>query len=206
MLHERGLSVGMGHVRLRDAAEDAYLTTGAAYNIWDGQADFHRDLAVAAVLWRDGNPLAETLRRVGTALRAGQPWPEVVRLAAEAQVHDPERDRGYLISLALRATAGDDDEDIRRASVSRHHETVRQFAGFVDELMRLYHRRMRAPYATVDLVTAIGAMSEGFSVHTLTGLDHPCYDIDGEQWTLLGVSALALCEHFTEPTDDDKGC
>lgn len=200
ILHENGVSVGLGRVPMRQAAADAYLTTGAAYNIWDGQAAFHRDLAIAAVLWNDGGPLEETLRRVRTAIRAGKPWSEVVRLGAEGHVHDPHRDRGYLISLALRATAGD-DEAIRTATVSRHENSVRQFARFVDELLTHYRRGMRPPYGAVDLVTAIGALSEGFGVHALSGIDHPRYAVDGRQWTLFGVSTLALCEYFTEPLE-----
>lgn len=207
ILHEEGLSVGMARVRLRRAAADAYLTTGAAYNIWDGQADFHRDLAVAAVLWSDRGPLDETLAAVREAVRDEVPWPEVVRLASRAHVHDPQQDRGYLISLALRATAGD-DEDVRAASRARHEDSVGQFAQFIDHLLDRYYRRMRAPFTTIDLVTALGALSEGFSVHTLSGLEHPRYTVEGREWTLYAVSTLALCEHFTEPSGhaaEDEG-
>ena len=64
MLHRRGVHVAVTHVRLSDVAAAAGLTTGAAYRCWPNQAAFHRDLAVAAVQWRDHESIAETVAEI----------------------------------------------------------------------------------------------------------------------------------------------
>lgn len=49
MLLERGVSAGVGHIRLQEVVRRAQLTTGAAYRLWADQDDFHRDLGPAII-------------------------------------------------------------------------------------------------------------------------------------------------------------
>jgi AcrR family transcriptional regulator len=86
MLHERGVTVGVSHIRLQEVVKRAGLTTGAAYRLWDDQERFHRELAVAFVRWRAEDPVGRTSRAVAHLVEEGAPLAEVVRVAAAAHI------------------------------------------------------------------------------------------------------------------------
>ena len=204
LLHERGPCVPVSHVKLREAAAGAYLTTGAAYHVWKNQDDFHRDLAVAAIAWRTAGPLDDTLAAIQRAVESGAPLAEIVRLGAVANLHDTGRDRGYPTSLVVRASS-DVHPRVRRTSVVRQRRAIATSAALVDAPCRRYRRRMRVPFGFTDLATALNALSEGFGVQLLSGLEHPEFDLTGlaedvgARWTLFAVAADGVVDRFTEP-------
>lgn len=56
------------------------------YRCWPDQAAFHRELAIAAVGWRDEAPIAETVAHIRGLVDTRAPLGEVIRVAAEANL------------------------------------------------------------------------------------------------------------------------
>lgn len=220
MLLARGVSAGVAHIRLQEVVRRAQLTTGAAYRLWSDQDDFHRDLAVAFTRWRFDAPVAETRRIMdGLEMATAGSWNEMVRLAAAAHVgsigDDSPSRRQFLITLALRASA-QGSEDLTRASVERHRESVADFEEIYAALMKAHGYRMRSPLTVADFAVAVAALGEGFAVQTIQGIAHPVcraeeagvteMGLAGGDWTLFALSVRALTEGFmtTEPGPEEK--
>ena len=172
MLEERGLYVGVTHIRLQDVAAAAGLTTGAGYRCWENQAAFHRQLAIAAVGWRKEAPIAETVAHIRDLVDARAPLAEVIRVAAEANLFRYPDDTVRLNTITLR-TCGPTDEDLARAGREHLTTTIESFATLYATLLEVYRRRMRPPYTITDLTLTLAALSEGFVVQAMTGDPHP---------------------------------
>jgi AcrR family transcriptional regulator len=86
LLHERGATAGVSHIRLQDVLKRAGLTTGAAYRLWPDQEHFHRELAVAATRWRDDVPITRTIAAIQDLVETRAPLFEVIRAATAAHV------------------------------------------------------------------------------------------------------------------------
>ncbi len=206
MLHEQGVDAGVGHIRVSDVVARAGLTTGAAYRCWENQAAFHRDLAVAAVRWRDRASITATVSRIYRLVEQGAPWAEVIRAGAEANLHSYPVDAGFLTTLALRACAHGDDA-LANASHERHEEAMAAYAELYVAMLRVYRRRLRPSFTVRHLSAALAALSEGFAVQAMSGEPHPVIaDPDAEagacgDWTLFGLVVLAVVDRFTEPID-----
>lgn len=210
MLLDRGVSAGVGHIRLQEVVRRAQLTTGAAYRLWADQDEFHRDLAVAVTRWRYDAPIAETSRILETVYDPQSSLDEVIRLAAEAHIRSISGDaspssRLFLITLALRASARS-GADLGVASVDRHLESVATFAEIYALLMTAHGYRMRPPLTVFDFTVAIAALGEGFAVQAIEGIAHPVYradqpdhdgiDLSGGEWTLFALSVRAVLHGF----------
>ena len=203
-LYERGVTIGVTHVKLGDVAMSAGLTTGAAYRCWDSQEAFHHDLAVAAMRWRDRHAIAATVEGIKDLVDQRASWREVVRVGAAANLDSFQRDRSFVTSIALRVCAHFDDA-LERASKERLGSALEQFAALYDGLLTVYGRRMRPPFTLEHFTTMIAALSDGFVVQTLSGIEHPVVEIDhgdqtiGRDWTLMAAAVEAFVDAFTEP-------
>lgn len=204
LLHERGVSVSVTHIRLTEVVSEAGLTTGAAYRCWENQGAYHRDLAVAAAQWRDRASVAETVDDIGDLVVGGAPMAEVLRVAADANLYTYPEDTPFLTTIALRTCAPADPEV---AAAGRRHldSAVESFAGLYDSLLSVYGRRVAEPYTLQDLTLALAALSEGFVLQSITGEPHPRLvrkDLDpgvGDDWSLFACAAEAIVMRFTEP-------
>jgi AcrR family transcriptional regulator len=209
LLHCSGVRAGVGHVRLEQAARRAGYTTGAAYRCWSSQDDFHRDLALAALAWRDRSSNADAITSIRTAVDAGVPIDEVVRIGAAANVERTPVDTDYFVPLVLRATARFDDE-LAAAARTRVDEGIAAHEQLHEILLTRYRRRVRAPLTTRDLATIIAAIADGFAVQDV-GREHPRVVVDhpgpgvGHEWTLLGLALRAIVAELTEPVTDGLG-
>jgi AcrR family transcriptional regulator len=207
LLHDTGVRAGVGHVRLEQAARRAGYTTGAAYRCWPSQDDFHRDLALAALAWRDRSSNADVIASIRAAVDGGAPIAEVVRLGAAANAARTPQDTDYFVPLVIRASACFDDE-LAPAARTRVDEGIAAHEQLHQVLMSRYHRRVRAPLTLRDFATIIAALADGFAVQDV-GREQPrVVHMDpagpgvGREWTLLGVAVWAMVEQLTEPADD----
>lgn len=206
MLHARGPTAGVGHIQLKDVVRRTDLTLGAAYPHWESQEAFRRELAVAAVRWRDRGSTVRTYEHIREALESGGPLYEVLRLGAEGNLQSFPRDIGFLTNLALRASAHGQPE-LMDASHARHQESMQAFGELYSTVFIRYGRRMKSPFTIDHLTLAFAALSEGFGLQTASGQDHPRVEMPagpgvGTEWTLLGVSVVALIERMTEVVED----
>lgn len=206
MLHDQGVHAGVSHIRVKDVVHKAGLTTGAAYACWPDQESFQRDLALAAVAWRDSASIAGTVKRIRTVVESGAPLHELIRVGAEANLRSYPGDTAFLSALALRASAHG-DERLEAASHRRYTESLQAYAELHAAMLRVYHRRLLPPFTLEHLTVALAALSEGFAVQAAGGEAHPSIDIrdvpegTGTDWTLFGVVAMAIVEKFTEPDE-----
>lgn len=205
-LYERGVSVGVTHVKLGDVATAAGLTTGAAYRCWDNQEAFHHDLAVAAMRWRDRLSVAATVDGIRDLVDRRASWREVVRAGAIANLESFRKDPSFVTSIALRVCAQFDDA-LERAGKERLDTALSSFADLYGGLLKLYHRRMKSPFTLEHFTTMIAAMSEGFVLQMLSGMEHPRVELDqddpevGSTWTLMAVAVEMFVMNLTEPDD-----
>lgn len=203
LLHQRGVSVSVTHIRLTEVVKQAGMTTGAAYRCWENQGAYHRDLAVAAAQWRDRGSVADTVESIGALVRGGAPMAEVLRVAADANLYTYPEDTPFLTTIALRTCA---PADPAVAAAGRAHLTsaVDAFAGLYDGLLRIYGRRMREPYTLREMTLALAALSEGFALQAVVGDDHDRVtrkDVEpgvGDDWSLFACAAEAVVLRFTE--------
>jgi len=219
LLHDRGVQVGVHHVRLSEVVSAAGLTTGAAYRRWETQDDYHRDLALAAIAWRSAGSVANTLAAIRPLAEAGAPAHELLRVGSVANIHKMPDDTGFLASLALRFAAPADPA-LAAASRARQAEAVAEYARLYAVMLATYRRRMRPPLTVAHLAEALGALSEGFASRAMYEPDHPRFqravsrdiafdagdDEEPREWTLLGAAVLAIVEGFTEsdPTGTER--
>jgi AcrR family transcriptional regulator len=203
-LYERGISVGVTHVKLGDVAAAAGLTTGAAYRCWDSQDAFHHDLAVAALGWRDRHSIASTVDSIKHLVAQHASWREVVRAGAAANLQSFRSDQSFITSIALRMCAQFDDALVS-AGKERLDSALANFALLYGGLLEFYGRQVRAPYTLEHFTMMIAALSEGFVLQGMSGVEHPVVERGvtepgvGTDWSLLGSAVEAIVEAFTEP-------
>ena len=203
-LHRAGVRGRVSHVRLEQAARCAGYTTGAAYRCWATQEDFHRDLALSApgVALRLSN--ADVIASVRSAVDAGVPLEEVVRVGAAANVGRQPTETDYFVPLVLRGTARFDAELAEAACWARVEEGPRGDERLHEVLLTKYQPRVRPPLTLRHLSTIIAALADGFAVQDV-GCEHAHVEVDdagpgvGADWTLLGMAVMAIVEQLTEP-------
>jgi AcrR family transcriptional regulator len=211
LLYERGVHVGVTHIKLSDVVAAADMTTGAAYRCWENQDAFHRDLAAAAIRWRNQTPIANTVNRITQLVEAHTALAEVVRVAAEANLYRYPDDVAFLTTIALRA-CGPTDENLARAGRDRLETAVAAYSGMYSVLLELYQHRMRPPFTIDHLTLSLAALSEGFALQAMSGAPHPHLERPdpppdvGSDWTLMAFAIEAIIERFTEPDPEaDRG-
>ena len=209
-LYEKGLFVAVTHIRLTEVVKAAGLTTGAAYKVWERQEDFHRDLAVEAVRFRDRLAVGATVRLIHQAVDGGAPLREILRVGSHAHLHLPNPGDPFLVTLALRTLSPVDDE-LAEASRQRHVDSIEAFEQLYEAMLLRYGRRIREPFDLRAMANALAAITEGFALQSLSGFDHPTYEIEaddervGAEWTLLAVAVEAIVDRFTEPVPVEVG-
>ncbi|CAL4860900.1 hypothetical protein [Microbacterium sp. MM2322] len=217
LLLERGVSAGVQHIRLQDVLRRTGLTTGAAYRLWNDQADYHRDLAVAMVRMRVAGP-ADTIRaRVDELIEAGASGEDIIRGAALAHVQAAELTaedptdlldaQSFRVALALRTTA-DTWPELTEASLERHKESITAFTELYQHVIDAYGMRMREGLTIDDFAEAMAALAEGFAIQAMERIPHATYRLSGADgtpsgdWTLLGLTVRALVDSFMVPRED----
>lgn len=215
MLYETGITPPVAHIRLQNVLRRAGLTTGAAYRIWAGQEDFQRDLAEEATLHRRDTyqPIGPTTDVIAHLLETGGPMDEVVRVATNSHIasydrsqqSDLETDR-FLTILALRAAALG-SEQLRRASLLRHEESIDSFMELYSGLAQLYGIRVREDRRLRDFANIVAALGEGFAVQAIEGEEIAVIEVAGadgvkREWTAFGRAIWAAIGEFFEPDPD----
>ncbi|MBA3287219.1 MAG: TetR family transcriptional regulator [Acidimicrobiia bacterium] len=207
LVHERGVATGVTHVKVAAAARRAGYSSGAAYRHWATQDDFHRELAVAVLRWRDRSSFADLIASVRSLVESHAPLLEVIRVGATANLDRLPDETDYFVTLALRASAMF-SADVVAAARERVDEGLEEHAQVYDVLMQLSNRRPRPPFTRLHLAAALAALADGFAVQDVGGepvhVDRPGLGEGiGRDWTLFGVAVEAMVEHLTEPCDGE---
>jgi AcrR family transcriptional regulator len=209
MLYERGIDIGVSHIKLSDVVAAADLTTGAAYRCWENQEAFHQDLAVAAVLWRDGPPNGITASHVADLVDERAPLAELIRAAAEPNLFRYPDNITFLTTIGLRA-CGPTDQALAEAGRERLETALDSYTELYDALAALHNRRVRPPFTMADIARMLAALSEGFALQAMVDMPHPHVERTdvapgvGSDWPLLACAIEAIVEQFTEPCEPSE--
>jgi hypothetical protein len=174
------------------------MTTGAAYNIWPGQAEFQMDL-MARLLDAAATPGMERVRAATLNGLARQwPWRTVLTETIEVDYRESlaEPTMFLMIGVAALATPGHVAAGERRANERYVAETGELLAAII----RYARRRLRAGRTIEDLVWAIEALETGYLLRMRVAPDVPLRP-DAAAVSALGASAVGIVEAFTEPDD-----
>ena len=200
LLIERGVDLGLRNIPVIDAAARAGRSSGAAYQIWHRQADFHRELALSAVqdeTWGDSNVVVEA---AGELLINGAPMRQALSAAADAYLEHLVGSRSFFVFVHFWAVALDDPEvrDAIKAGYERFHA---DFVLLYQALLDHYTLEIRPPFTIDDLAVAFSALAEGFALRR--GTDRERTDrrlvIDEQEWGLFGATLDAVVAHFVRP-------
>ena len=203
-LQQRGVSIGLMHIKLSDVASEAGLTTGAAYKCWENQESFHYDLGVAAMGWRKRQSIATSVEAIRGLVDHQAPWQEVIRVGCQAYLDSCISDPSFVTSIALRSSAGCHSA-LTDAARDRLTSAVTAFADLYAAMFAVYRRRLRDPYTMDEFALTIAALAEGYVLQVLSGVDHPRVSRAqriagvGADWSLFAVAMEAIVESFTEP-------
>lgn len=174
------------------------MTTGAAYNIWPGQAEFQMDL-MARLLDAAATPGMERVRAATLNGLARQlPWRTVLSETIEVDYRESlsEPTMFLMIGVAALATPGDVAAGERRANERYVAETGELLAAII----RYAGRRLRAGRTIDDLVWAVEALETGYLLRTRVAPDVPLRQ-DAAAISALGTAAVGIVEAYTEPDD-----
>lgn len=204
LLIETGVTPGVSHVKMAEAARRAGYTSGAAYGFWANQGDFQRDVVAEMLRHRAGSAVTDTVKCIRRLVDSGAPFLEVMRAGTEANLHRWPDDARYFTTLVLRATTIADPE-LRTLSHRRLVDALADYVDLYEAMLKVCRRRMRVPYTTFQLAALLAATAEGFALQEAAGVDHPRFercdvgDDVGAVWTLFGVAVEILIDAFTEP-------
>jgi AcrR family transcriptional regulator len=199
---EAGVGRGLRTVPVAEVAKRLGRTTGAAYQIWERQEDYHHDLVtyiLSTVDWTG----PEILVNISNDAARGS-LDDLLRESTQAYLDSSTAQRfSYLVNHFYALSI--DDDGVRSALLAGAHRHRDRLLTLTNELLKLLARRMREPYTPIDLVTAGTALTEGFKLITMQNpdwnrrvqrVDRPP---DAPSWTLYSVSFEAMFERFTEP-------
>ncbi len=194
MLLERGVPVTLGNISLVEVAERLQRTTGAAYNIWPSQVDFHRELAELVCRETAWSDLTNFQDVIDTALSEQVSWRELARRYANAYLERIGSQREFFTFIHFVAVALDEPSvanSLREGYDAYQRDNLAQFEG----LALLYELEVAPPYSLQDLVAVLGALAEGFLIRSLIDPSsmHQTFDrpdlLDAPQgWTLFAAA------------------
>jgi hypothetical protein len=204
----REMPVGniLSQVKAAEVANRAGKTTGAFYNIWKRQADYHRDLIKYTLSHDRFTADAETVQDIVRYME--QPELDLaglIRTAANTNFEGLKDDPAMSLQMALWSKHQVDDylcEEVRNLYKSLH-ET---FQPFYSEIFNKSGRRMRPPYTIHTITVVLIALVEG--LHMREAVDPeavpddfgspPEASHDEERWGMFAAVAYTLVMAMTE--------
>jgi hypothetical protein len=220
LLMERGLEGGCANVGMSDvltvieADTGRRITNASIYGrIWPTQADFHRDLLLAAAdQFPSGEELAlsvaadEVLAKSDLSSPAGRAdaLAKVCRVAGEAHLQALAASRSWQTWLAIWAITVStptlvDDLERGPSIASRHAVAVDALAGVLESVLSKLTASVRPGLTTTQLAMAIYALSEGLVLHDRFDTNQRALvERDGEAWTLFSLALHGILASFVE--------
>jgi hypothetical protein len=161
MLLERGIPVTLGNISLVEVAERLQRTTGAAYNIWPSQVDFHRELAEVVCSETEWGSVSINAEIVAQALDEKVSWREVTRRHANAYLSRLSVRREFFTFVHFVAVALDEPtiaKSLSKGFDSFQEENERN----LEQFLGWFSLELEPPFTTSILATSIASLAEGF--------------------------------------------
>lgn len=216
MILDQGPDVGWG-IRITEVTKRVGLTTGAAYQIWNGsrtvdgmggQDRFHHDLALYAFDQVIADTRSYNARRAVDLAEGGTSLDRIIQRVGEDNAIAKAAPNRFACFVALLASAHAEPElgDVGR----------RAYAAVTDSLVDVYRKvfeqfdmEMTPPFTIEQLITAVIALIDGLRMRSLVDpdlsiepVDPPAdagADADGT-WYLMSTAIRALVQGMTRPT------
>jgi BetI-type transcriptional repressor, C-terminal len=209
MLFERGVPVALGNISLVEVAERIQRTTGAAYNIWPSQTDFHRDLAILVSADTDYET-PEIVRNVlDEGLRQGLHWRELLRRYCNAYAESVSRRREFFVTIHFVAVALDEPlvaRALRHSYASIHENT----SALLQSMMSVHHLELIPTYTFDQITWMISAVTEGFLMRAsidphigFANIDRSDHPESPTGWTAFALSVERLITSMTRESNLD---
>jgi hypothetical protein len=220
LLMERGLEGGCANVGMSDvlsvieADTGRRITNASIYGrIWATQAEFHKDLLLAAAeQFPSGEELALSAAADAVLGQADLSTPEsraaalqaVCRVAGEAHLRALAASRSWQTWLAIWAITVstptlDDDVERGPSIAARHAVAVDALSGVLDAVLAKVNASMRSGTSSRQLAMAVYALSEGLVLHDRFATDDDAaVERSGEVWTLFSVALAGILTGFVE--------
>jgi AcrR family transcriptional regulator len=204
LLLETGIGRGVRTVPVAEVARRLGRTTGAAYQIWERQEDFHHDL-ITYVLTTAANTRATlTVDLLASQLVNGADVEAIVRDGAVQFLLEAPSEPETFLWMYFFAVAQFDDE-VNEVIRSTYQKLDESLVIACETVMTHIGRAMKQPFAAIDLVRSLMALTEGFRKRQMVDSDFnrsiQRTDLRAEApaWTLFSMSFEALLNFFTEP-------
>jgi AcrR family transcriptional regulator len=201
ILFSKPTVLGLRNVPVTEVAEVAGRTTGAVYQIWPKQPDFHLDLAIAAIKHDTVALPPQALAAYGApVMERGGTFEEFVGAAADGYLHDLATSRAFVVVISFWAAALDTPE-LGDAVRENYADLTATWAEAYEMILAHYGRRMRAPYTAADLAVGIRSVAEGFALRRRfdeASVESPRAD---GLMPVFTATILGLADRITEPID-----
>lgn len=194
-------------IRLSDVLRDEGLTTGAAYQIWQSQDEFRRDVALhlaAEFEWATTDVVGGHMAEL---VAAGATREECVEAGGRLYFEHFVANDEYYTVLQL-FSVNDPSPELTEA-LRRGYEVVHaSFVAYLEQVMLLWDRQVRPPYVLDDLAVMVAALTEGLALRHRVQPERIRTDIGADEWGgagwhLYSTALNGLTLQFTEPVPGD---
>ena len=204
----REMPVGniLSQVKAAEVAQRAGKTTGAFYNIWKRQADYHRDLIKYTLSQERFKADADTVQDIVRYLEQPElDLAALIRTAANTNFDGLKAEPAMPLQMALWSKHQVDDdlcEEVRNLYKGLHE----MFHPFHAEVLNKSGRRVRPPYTTHTIAVVLLALIEG--LHMRWAVDPaavpddfgspPEAGHDEQRWGMFAAVTYTLVTAMTE--------
>jgi AcrR family transcriptional regulator len=182
-------------VRLTDVLDEVGLTTGAAYNIWDSQDHYRRELALYIarnVQWADDRLILEGRSSLPLDLSLDEWVTAVADLYFEAFVSSWD----YFILLHFWGVK-EPDEELQEALRAGYDIVHQRFMVLFGATLERFGRVVKEPYTLDDLCTLMTAVCEGLALRQRFQPER----MDTAGGHLFSAAIRDLTKVYTRPKD-----
>ncbi len=205
MLLKQGIPVTIGNIRLVDVAKNIGRTTGASYNIWPAQEDFHRELAIELAEQADWLETGYSGADTDAMILAGAGLPDVIRVFANQYLEAVASGREFLTFIHFWSVALD-DPPVRAAIRKGYDGFQEKLKCSYETLLAHYGLEMTPPFTVDDLTVSMAAVTEGFLLRYSVDPDRVRTDLRREDrpdapdgWSLYGCALERTITAMTRP-------
>lgn len=188
-------------VRLSDVVRSEGLTTGAAYQIWRSQTEFHADVALHIAEEFDWAGPQVIMDQLGELLDSDATMEEAIRAAGNLYIESFTQNDEYYTVLQLYAVHDPTPE--LEAALQRGYDVVHDgFAMLFEGVLGIYGRRIRAPFTIDDVAVVVTALTEGIALRAKVQPDMVRADLELDvgdgPWHVFSATLVALTAQLTE--------
>lgn len=216
LMLERGINPGWG-VRVSEVTERVGLTTGAAYQIWNGsrtvhgaggQDLFHQDLALYALDRIVSDASATHTHNVWELATAGASLDRIMQQFGATEWTELSEPSQFACFIAMLASAPS-NPDLREASRDAYRASTVHLVDAYTKLFDHYGLEVVPPHTVEHVVTSVLALADGLCLRALIEPDAVPDDVHAPAgvaddaasgaWHLLSVGSRAIFTAMTRP-------